>query len=130
VKMLALILADGFTENKDDTINLWRAGLDEYRVTAFPATMQLHLLIRIELEPEDVRPLHWVQIRVLQAGHEVLPWQRMPISISKRDVEGRARVNMMSNLGFTSIEAGEGMIEASFDDIGLPLLRFRVTSTP
>jgi hypothetical protein len=126
MKMLSLILAEGISENKDDTINLWRAGLDEFRVPGFPATLTLRLFIRIELEPEEIQHLHRVSIRITHGDREVMPWQRTPMAISKRDRAGRARVNVMSTLAFQCDGPGEGVIESAFDEAALPLLRFRV----
>jgi hypothetical protein len=126
LKVLAFVLAQGVKENTDRTIDLWGAGVTEFRATGFPAINQVHLLARLELEPQDKeRELHFFELRIVEGDREVVPWGRVPLVVGERDATGRAYVHIMSNLQFPTFAAGVGVIEAKFDGRPLPSLHYQ-----
>ncbi|MGO8686768.1 MAG: hypothetical protein ACLQT7_06210 [Candidatus Dormibacteria bacterium] len=126
MKVLAQLLANEARINREGLIDIRSAGVDQLNVRSFPATNQIRLLTRIQLEQWEIRPVHWLRLRISHGGLEVLPWSELPLRAAGTDPAGRAYLNVVSELRFPTYGPGEGVIEATLDYEPLPELHFWV----
>jgi hypothetical protein len=130
MKLQAQLLAREVLPNADGTFDVKGAGLDQFQATSFPSFNVAHLLTRLLLEPEDIRPVQIFRLRITQGDREVMEWTNVPIIARNRDAAGRAYINLTMRLMWPTFGTGEGLIESAIDELQLPLLPFQVAHTP
>jgi hypothetical protein len=127
VKLQAAFLAETALGNADGTFMVWRAGITDMNVSVFPAPMQFTLVLRLEADRAEAGQLHHLQMKIIHAGIEVGPWQKVPLAFPEPADFGRSYLNMLSRIQMVVSQPGEGFIEAIVDDgLRIPHLYFRV----
>ena len=131
MNLRAVFLADAVMQNADGTFMVWRGGVTDTLVAAFPAAVQYALLLRLEADPDEAKQLHEMATAVYHKGEQVGPQQTSPLALRAVPGEPRIYLNVVVNLQLMINEPGEGFVQVVFDRaVRVPRVYFTVRPIP
>jgi hypothetical protein len=126
IVLQAAFLADRAQANPDGTFMVWRGGITQVESSAFPAPVNLTLVLRLEADREDAEALHEFGMRIMLGEHEIGPWRTLPLALRVPEGEDRVYLNMVMDLRFVVQEPGVAVLESMVDDRPVPTIRLKV----
>jgi hypothetical protein len=126
MKLGAAFLAEDAMPNIDGTFAVWRGGITDAWVPKLPGPVKYVLVLRLELDDQEVGQLHRLRLTTFHGGARV---SETNVPIAMRVIPGEIRyyLNVLMPIQFVAASEGEGHIEAVIDDTErLPHQHFRV----
>ncbi len=121
MKVQAHFLAESANFAADGTFTVFKGGVTDLNAHGWPALSKVAVVTRLELTHEEASQLVELTLRISFEGQEMTV-ARQPLAVKAGDPAKPVYVNSIIELGFPLMGPGRITIEASVNDMGLPLL--------
>lgn len=122
----AAFIAQEAQQNSDGTFMVWRGGVTDFGVLAFPSLLKLSIILRLEASRDETAKVYQMRMRIVHADHPT-PWQTLPLAFKQPTADVPSHVNVIAAITFPVAGPGAGRVEIGLDDeLIVPRLPFVV----